>query len=71
MGLEAYYDSYTADEVEQLVSLAEKYNLIATGGSDYHGLDESAETMIGGVNVPVESVQRLISLAEQRVSEIT
>jgi predicted metal-dependent phosphoesterase TrpH len=67
VGLEAYYNGYTADEINKLVSLANKYNLIATGGSDYHGLDTGSETMIGGADVPVESAEQLIALAEQRV----
>ncbi len=66
VGIEAYYNGYTADEVSRLVNLANGYNLIASGGSDFHGLDTSAETMIGGVDVPVESAERLIALAEQR-----
>ena len=65
-GLEAYYKDYTREEIDGLVSLADKYGLIVTGGSDYHGLDDSTETMIGGADVPVESVEQLISLAEQQ-----
>lgn len=66
VGIEAYYDGYTAEEIKRLVSLAERYGLIATGGSDYHGLDASTETMIGGADVPIESAEQLIALAEQR-----
>jgi hypothetical protein len=66
VGIEAYYNGYTADEVDRLVSLANGYNLIASGGTDYHGLEASDETMIGGVEVPMESAERLISLAKQR-----
>ena len=66
VGIEAYYDNYTADEVGRLVSLAREHNLITTGGSDYHGLDEGSETMIGGADVPIEAAERLIALAEQR-----
>ena len=66
IGVEAYYDSYTGDEINRLVALAERHNLIATGGSDYHGLDTATETMIGGVDVPMESAERLIVLAEQQ-----
>ena len=66
VGIEAYYNGYTADEIKSLVSLADKHGLIATGGSDYHGLDDSDETMLGGVDVPVESAERLTALAEQR-----
>jgi len=65
VGVEAYYNSYTADEIGKLVSLADRHGLITTGGSDYHGLDNSTETMIGGVDVPIESVEQLIALAKQ------
>ena len=66
VGLEAYYNGYTTDEINRLVNLANKYDLIASGGSDYHGLDANNETMIGGVDVPIESAEQLIALAEQR-----
>lgn len=66
VGIEAYYGEYTAEEINRLVSLAKKHGLIATGGSDYHGIDASTETMIGGADVPVESAEQLIALAEQR-----
>lgn len=66
VGIETYYNNYTADEVSRLVSLATRHNLITTGGSDYHGLDDSSETMIGGADVPIESAERLIALAERR-----
>ncbi len=65
-GIEAYYKDYTREEIDRLVSLAERYGLIATGGSDYHGLDDSTETMIGGVDVPLAAAEQLISLAEPR-----
>ena len=67
VGIEAYYNGYTADEVNRLVSLADKYDLIATGGTDYHGLDDSTETMIGGADVPMKVVEQLVALAGQRV----
>jgi hypothetical protein len=70
VGIETYYNGYTADEISRLVSLANKFGLIATGGSDYHGLDATNETMIGGVNVPLESVERLMALAKQRALKL-
>jgi predicted metal-dependent phosphoesterase TrpH len=66
VGIEAYYNGYTVEQVGQLVSLARRHHLIVTGGSDYHGLDPATETAIGGNNVPVEAAERLITLAEQR-----
>ena len=66
VGLEAYYDGYTAEEVERLVALAQKHNLIATGGSDFHGIEPDEETAIGGANVPLEAAERLIALAKEK-----
>lgn len=65
IGIETYYNDYTTDEINELISFADRYGLIATGGSDYHGLDTADETMIGGVDVPMESAERLIALAKQ------
>ena len=65
VGIEAYFHDLTADEVKNLISLADRYNLIATGGTDYHGLDDS-EAMLGSVDVPLASAERLIALAKQR-----
>lgn len=36
-GLEVYYRRFTPETVERMVALTGKLNLIATGGSDYHG----------------------------------
>jgi predicted metal-dependent phosphoesterase TrpH len=66
VGIEAYYNGYTADEIKDLVSLANQHHLITSGGSDYHGIDTNPETMIGGADVPVESAEQLIALARQR-----
>ncbi len=65
IGIETYYNDYTTDEINELISFADRYGLIATGGSDYHGLETANETMIGGVDVPMESAERLIALAKQ------
>jgi hypothetical protein len=65
VGVEAYYNGYTTEEINRLVGLANRYNLIVTGGSDYHGLEPNTETGIGGADLPIESVERLIALAKQ------
>jgi hypothetical protein len=67
VGIEAYYDGYTAREIDSLRVLAEKYGLITTGGSDFHGINVGTETALGGVDVPMEAAERLVALAEQRV----
>jgi len=65
VGIEVYYNGYTKEERNTLARLASKHSLIATGGSDYHGLDDNAETMIGDANVPQESAQQLIAIAQE------
>jgi predicted metal-dependent phosphoesterase TrpH len=66
VGLEAYYKDYTAEEVKRLVGLARRHNLIATGGSDFHGIEPDEETAIGGAAVPLEAAERLIALAKEK-----
>lgn len=65
VGIEAYYGNYATEEINRLVRLAEKHGLIATGGSDYHGLDANTETPIGGAPVPIEAAEQLIARAEK------
>ncbi|MBZ4644988.1 MAG: 3,5-nucleoside bisphosphate phosphatase [Petroclostridium sp.] len=36
-GIEGYYSDYSAEVSNKYLALARKYNLIVTGGSDYHG----------------------------------
>ncbi len=37
MGIEAIYSTYTAGEERQMRALAQKYHLLISGGSDFHG----------------------------------
>lgn len=62
MGLEVYYNNYTPEQVQELLKIGEKYQLIATGGSDFHGLDAMSEPQLGMVDVPPEVINRLIEL---------
>ncbi|QOX63980.1 PHP domain-containing protein [Anoxybacterium hadale] len=48
LGMECYYSSHTPEETKQLVSLAEKYELITTAGSDFHGTEYESGIRIGG-----------------------
>ena len=66
IGMEVYYGNYTPQVISHLTKIAEKHHLIATGGSDFHSDDGRAGAMLGSVDVPLESAQRLIALAEKR-----
>ena len=66
VGMEVYYAGYLPTEVNSLLGLAQKYDLIPTGGTDYHGIDATSDITIGGTDVPIQSVERLMVLAGQR-----
>jgi predicted metal-dependent phosphoesterase TrpH len=65
VGIEIYYNGYASKTIGQLKRLAKKHNLVACGGSDYHGLDDSIGASMGSVDLPRESVEQLISLSKQ------
>ncbi len=44
-GVEAYYTRHTEEETAYLEHLAERYQLIRTGGSDYHGVTKPEFTL--------------------------
>jgi len=66
IGLEVYYNGYSAEDIRELADLARKFDLIPTGGSDFHGPDVLDTVDMGGVRVPMESVERLRALAKTR-----
>ena len=71
VGMEVYYAGYLPTEVSVLLNLAQKYDLIPTGGTDYHGIDAASEITIGGTDVPIHFVEKLITLAERRSLKTT
>ena len=61
-GIEAYYASYQPEERQALVDLAARHDLVATGGSDYHGTVKpglSVGTGRGDLIVPDDVLGRL------------
>lgn len=69
-GLEVYYRHYDAETVEGLRALAESYGLVASGGSDYHGLDREHEHEPGDIPLPAEAVDTLLEAAAARGVQI-
>lgn len=64
MGIEAYYKDNTPAATQNSLKLAKRYGLIATGGTDYHGINDN-EVMLGGTAVPLEAATKLIALAQK------
>lgn len=68
-GIETYYPTHSSKAKKQLRKLATKYNLILTGGSDYHGDIRANTSLAGGkrLNVPYE----LVGIMKERVQSLT
>lgn len=51
MGIEVYHSNFTKEDVDNSLLLARKYNLLVSGGSDYHGLSVKPRIELGtGIN---------------------
>ncbi len=46
-GIEAYHSNHTPAQTEEYLALADKYNLLVTGGSDYHGSGVKPDVFLG------------------------
>lgn len=57
-GLEVNYYSFSKKDREKYMALAEKYNLIITGGSDFHGVNR-AESSLGGTGLNKSEYENL------------
>ena len=66
-GLEVFYANYDTNTINKLKNIASKYGLIPCGGSDYHGIKTKTEKLPGTFGPPIESVNKLIELKNQKV----
>lgn len=59
---------YSADEHQQkmLSDIAEKYNLIVTGGSDFHGLYNAKPTHLGSNLTSQKNLERILKIAHNK-----
>lgn len=46
-GIEVYHSGHSKEEVEKYLYLADKYNLLISGGSDFHGIDVKPDIELG------------------------
>lgn len=64
-GMEVYYGEYDDETRQRLHAIADRWGLVPTGGSDYHGPGFKAGRELGGPFVPFSSVERLRDLASR------
>ena len=65
----ARWSSSAATSEERYLQIAEKYNLLVTGGSDCHGFSKN-KPLIGTVKLPYEYVEKMkVKVAERKTVE--
>lgn len=65
-GVEVYHYSADEEKRRELLSIAEKYDLIVTGGSDFHGLYNAVPTHLGSETTSKENLDRIIKLSNKK-----
>ena len=59
-GIEAYYGSHSPEMTSRCLARARDFDLVPTGGSDFHGRGEHGADL-GGVFIPPETIEHLES----------
>lgn len=67
-GVEIEHPRNTAEDKAELTELAKQYNLIVTGGTDYHGMNANTPRPVGTCTTSKEQIQRIEALARKRKS---
>ena len=65
-GVEAWHPSHDDTAVNLIISKAEKYGLILTEGSDFHGMYEGKPNLLGSRYTSEEWIQRLYERKESK-----
>ena len=63
-GFETYYAEYSPEQHRELLAIADDWELIPTGGSDYHGVGFREGRILGSAPVPYEVAERLFRAHE-------
>lgn len=69
-GLECYYGDYDEARRAEYLALARRYNLVPTGGTDFHGTGIAHRRPLGGVYVPPASVDALAARRPDRAATV-
>lgn len=59
-GIECFYPEHTAEQTARYVQIARRYDLVVTGGSDFHGVSLRSEGRLGSVATPEDAAIRLL-----------
>jgi predicted metal-dependent phosphoesterase TrpH len=63
VGMEVYYQDYDEATIERLLAYARRHDLLAMGGSDFHGLGNERERLPGDIPLPDSAIDAFLALA--------
>lgn len=69
-GIEVYHPSANSEQQAYLLEKCKAHDLIATGGSDFHGLYNNYQSHIGSRYTDEENIQKLLSLIAQNKKKL-
>lgn len=58
-GIEVYYPTHTVEQIDKYLRLAQKLNLVVTGGSDFHGEANTYRDQLGAITVQLRTLQNI------------
>lgn len=67
-GIETYHSEYTEEEIKYYLAVANNYNLLTSGGSNYYGPTINKETTLGDSknnNIKIKQLSLLDKLNNQ------
>jgi 3',5'-nucleoside bisphosphate phosphatase len=64
-GIECFHTKHSTTMSERYLEIADKYNLLITGGSDCHGFSKN-KPLIGTVKLPYSHIEKMKEKVEQR-----
>jgi len=62
-GIEVYAEKYASDRRDEYLDIATRYDLVPSGGTDYHALGAKNETTPGTNGPPPDTVSKLLAKA--------
>jgi predicted metal-dependent phosphoesterase TrpH len=65
-GIEVYAEKYNSDRRDSYIDIATRFDLVPTGGTDYHALGTKNETTPGTNGPPPNTVKNLVDRAKQK-----
>ena len=69
-GIECFHTKHSTKTAERYLEIADKFNLLVTGGSDCHGFSKG-KPLIGSVKLPYEHVEKLKAKIAERKTATT